>query len=74
MLLVEEKKFYQYLDHPEIGEGGYHGLTPSFIMSKCPAEMKRSPLIGEHNEVILKEVLGMSDDDIESLITDEVLE
>ena len=68
------RKFYQFLEHPEIGEGGYCGLTPSFIMSKCPVEMKRSPLMGEHNEVILKEMLGMTDDEIETLIVDEVLE
>jgi benzylsuccinate CoA-transferase BbsF subunit len=68
------RKFYQFLEHPEIGEGGYHGITPSFIMSKCPVEMKRSPLMGEHSEIILKEMLGMSDDDIETLIADEVLE
>jgi len=66
--------FYQFLSHPEIGEGGYHGLTPSFIMSKCPVELNRAPLMGEHNEVVLKELLGMSDSTIEDLIAEDVLE
>jgi len=66
--------FYKHLEHPEIGEGGFHALTPSFIMSKSPVEIKRSPLIGEHNEFILKKILGMRDDEIEELIMEEVLE
>ncbi len=42
-----------------------------FIMSKTPRELtKPSPLIGEHNEYVFKELLGMADDEIAEHIID----
>jgi len=49
-------------------------VAPSFILSKCPCEVKRSPLLGEHNEYALKELLGMSDEEVAMLIKEGVLE
>jgi len=70
---LKHRNFYQRLQHPEIGEGEYRGVTPSFILSKCPWKINRAPLMGEHNEVVLKEILGMSDEEIQELIDTEVL-
>jgi benzylsuccinate CoA-transferase BbsF subunit len=70
---MAHRRFYQKLHHPEIKDHQYRGVTPSFILSKNPAEVKRAPLMGEHNESILKEILGLSDEDIEQLILEEVL-
>jgi crotonobetainyl-CoA:carnitine CoA-transferase CaiB-like acyl-CoA transferase len=40
-------------------------------MSKTPRELnKPSPLIGEHNEYVFKELLGMTDDEIAEHIID----
>ena len=36
----------------------------SFKLSASPARIERSPMLGEHTDEILKEVLGMSDADI----------
>ena len=48
---------------------------PQFTLSKTPADMRTAQaMIGEHNGLILKEFLGMSDDEIADLIADEVLE
>lgn len=66
------RHFFQELAHPEIGK--YHGVTPSFIMSKCPCEIRRSPLMGEHNEYVLKDILGMSDGEVDELIREGVVE
>jgi formyl-CoA transferase len=33
-------------------------------LSDSPAEVKRSPLLGEHNEEILSKVLGYSSDEV----------
>jgi len=33
-------------------------------LSASPAVVKRSPMLGEHTDEILKEVLGLSDADI----------
>ena len=70
---LKHRNYYWQLTHPEIGEGNYRGVTPSFIMSKCPCEITRAPLMGEHNEYVLKEILGMSDKEIEELIEMEVV-
>lgn len=34
----------------------------------------RAPSIGEHNEFILKELFGLSDDEVADLVAAEVLE
>jgi benzylsuccinate CoA-transferase BbsF subunit len=60
------------LDHPEIGK--YHGVAPSFILSKFPYELQRSPLMGEHNEDVLKDILGMSDEEVDELIRESIIE
>lgn len=70
---LKHRRYFQRLEHPEIGEGSYRGITPSFIMSRCPTEIRRAPLMGEHNEYVLKTVLGMSDEEIDELIEEEVL-
>jgi crotonobetainyl-CoA:carnitine CoA-transferase CaiB-like acyl-CoA transferase len=42
-----------------------------FILSKTPRELTRaSPLVGEHNEYVFKELLKMSDDEIAEHLID----
>ena len=53
------------VDHPERGK--YLTVGMPVKLSDSPAEVKRSPLLGEHNEEILAEVLGYSADDIEAI-------
>ena len=60
------------LDHPEVGK--YYALGPSFILSKSPCEVRRAPLLGEHNEYAMKELLGMSDEEIAELVKEGVIE
>ena len=70
---MRHRKFYRELTHPEIKNSRYRGVTPSFIMSACTVEIRRAPLMGEHNEAILKEKLGLSDQEIDRLIQDEII-
>lgn len=51
------------VDHPERGK--YLTVGNPIKLSDSPSEVKRSPLLGEHTEVVLKTVLGFEDDDIE---------
>jgi len=60
------------LDHPEIGE--YHAPASPYILSKSPLELGRAPLLGEHNEYALKELLGMSDEEITELVIEGAVE
>ena len=51
------------VDHPTRGK--YLTVGNPIKLSDSPSEVSRSPLLGEHTEEILKEVLGMSVDEIQ---------
>jgi formyl-CoA transferase len=50
------------VDHPE--RGPYLSVGCPIKMSDSPVEVERSPLLGEHTEEILRDVLGYSPDEI----------
>jgi benzylsuccinate CoA-transferase BbsF subunit len=55
------------LEHPEIGPHIYQ--PPPYRLSKTPPELTMpAPCVGQHNEYILKDVLGMSDDEVAALV------
>lgn len=63
---------FQELDHPEIGS--HHVPSPHYILSKAVPRIQRAPLIGEHNEYVLKTILGVSDEEIAELVIEGALE
>ena len=69
---LKSRQLFWQLDHPEVGK--YHAERSPFILSKSPCEVRRAPLLGEHNEYVLKEILGMSDEQIVDLVVAEVIE
>ncbi len=69
---LAHRHHYWKLDHPEIGE--YVAPGPPFRLSKTPAEVHRAPLLGEHNEYVLKELLKIPDEEVVELIVEEALE
>jgi len=71
-LQLKHRHYFWSLDHPEVGQ--YRTARPSFALAKTPCEMRRAPLLGEHNEYALKEVLGMSDAEIAELVIEGVIE
>ena len=70
---LRHRNYYHEIRHPEIRKGRYRGVAPSFILSKNPADISRAPLMGEHNEEVLKEMLGMTDSEIKDLIAKGIL-
>jgi crotonobetainyl-CoA:carnitine CoA-transferase CaiB-like acyl-CoA transferase len=66
------RHFYRNLEHPEVGK--YVAPRPLFVLSKSACEVRRAPLLGEHNEYVLKKVLGMSDEEIAKLVEEGVIE
>ncbi len=50
------------VDHPE--RGAYLTVGNPIKLSDSPADVRRSPLLGEHTDEILKDVVGLGDDDI----------
>lgn len=64
--------FYVYLDHPEAGHNAYDG--PMFRLSASPARLQGpAPLLGEHNDYVLREVLGYDDERIAELLVEQVV-
>jgi formyl-CoA transferase len=53
------------VDHPQ--RGPYLTVGMPVKLSASPAEVKRSPLLGEHNAEILKEVLGYSAEEVNAI-------
>jgi formyl-CoA transferase len=53
------------VDHPE--RGRYLTVGCPIKMSDSPVEVVRSPLLGEHTEEILRDVLGYSDDELSEI-------
>jgi formyl-CoA transferase len=56
---VKLRNMYVELDHPERGKWSNVGMP--IKLSASPAKIERSPLLGEHTEEILREVLDYSD-------------
>jgi formyl-CoA transferase len=50
------------VDHP--GRGKYLTVGNPIKLSDSPADVRRSPLLGEHTEEILRKVLGYSDKEV----------
>lgn len=70
---LKHRGFFQWLDHAECGPMPYDGLQ--FLLSKTPGKLRMPhALVGQHNELILKQFLSLSDDEISDLIAEEVLE
>jgi formyl-CoA transferase len=53
------------VDHPTRGK--YLSVGNPIKLSDSPAEVKRSPLLGEHTEEILREVLGYSAEEVAAI-------
>ena len=53
------------VDHPVRGK--YLTVGNPVKLSDSPADVKRSPLLGEHTEEILRDVLGYKDKDVEEI-------
>ncbi len=70
---LKHREHFQFLDHPEIGP--YASDRSEFNLSKTPGSLDTpAPLLGEHTEYVLREVIGLSEDEYRSLKEDGVLE
>ncbi|MBI2854081.1 MAG: CoA transferase [Chloroflexi bacterium] len=68
---VKQRGVYREVNHPLIGRF----LAPAwpFILSETPCEIRHGPLIGQDNNRIITEILGMSDAELVELVNSKVL-
>jgi crotonobetainyl-CoA:carnitine CoA-transferase CaiB-like acyl-CoA transferase len=69
---LKQRQFYWKLEHPGIGSFTYNGMPAR--LSKTPYEIKRAPRLGEHNEYVSTEFLGMSAEEFNRLTSKGVFE
>jgi formyl-CoA transferase len=62
---VKLREMYVEVDHPERGK--WYNLGCPIKLSDSPVTVERSPLLGEHTEEVLSEVLGYDADTIGTL-------
>ena len=69
---LQARKTYLEVDHPTTGTDFI--ANSAWALSDNPTEIRqRSPLLGEHNRRIFKELLGMSDEEIAQLEAEKVI-
>jgi crotonobetainyl-CoA:carnitine CoA-transferase CaiB-like acyl-CoA transferase len=69
---LRQRESFVKLTHPVIGECNHP--APALKLSKSPSHIKTSPCLGEHNEYVLFELLGISDEEFVELLNEGVLE
>lgn len=69
---LKARGFFVEIDHPQAGKLKYPGLPYRF--SNTPMQVtKRAPLLGEHNEAVLRDRLGYSKEDLAAVRTEGVI-
>jgi benzylsuccinate CoA-transferase BbsF subunit len=67
---LEARHYWNPLHHDVMGVQKFEPQS-CFILSKTPRQIKMpSPLVGQHNEYVFKDLIGMSDDEIAEHIID----
>ena len=70
---LEHRRHFAALDHPEMGR--YHIATIPFHLSKSENRpTSPAPLFGQHTDLVLREFLKLSDEEIAELVIDGALE
>ncbi len=69
---LKERGFFETLTRPEVGTHPYPSHNAKF--SKTPGRIHwPSPVLGQHNEHVLGELLGMSEEEIANLADKEII-
>lgn len=70
---LKHREHFQFLEHPEMGL--YPTDRSELILSLTPGSLDTpAPLLGQHTEQVLREIIGLSEKEYRSLEDDGVLE
>ncbi len=65
------RKHFRFMEHQVIGRHAYDG--PAYVLSKTPDGQTAAHTLGQHNEYVYKEILGISEDQIAELLIEGVI-
>ena len=69
---VKARGLINEVEHPVMGKKVV--INPSWKLSETPARIKKaSPLLGEHNEDVFCDLLGMSKTEVSHLMEEKVI-
>jgi len=67
-----ERGFYEVVEREVVGTHPYPGSP--IRLSKTPAHIRMpAPCLGEHNEYILENIVGLSKDEIQELVDEQII-
>ncbi len=70
---LRHRHHFQVLNHPEMGPCAYEGFP--FELSRTPSKLAMpAPCLGQHNEYVCTDLLGLSDSEFVDLLKEGVLE
>src|SRR5581483_6923417 len=68
---LKERQLWTEVEHPELGKALVERW--GFRLSRAPAAPpQRAPLLGEHNDYVFQEVLGLSEDEVNEYLIEGV--
>lgn len=66
---LRAREHFRWLEHPEAGPHAYN--TPPFKLSATPADVHLpAPLLGQHTEYVLRDLLGMTEEEVNDLMVE----
>ena len=69
---LNERDTYAEIDHPHVGAEMLYGVPWRF--SRTPGSVRNpAPLLGQHNDYVLSELLGMDEVGIARLVDEQVV-
>ncbi len=69
---LQERQAYLEVEHPHVGIEWLYGMP--WLLGDTPGNIRTpAPLLGEHNALVFRELLGLSAEDVERLQESEVI-
>jgi benzylsuccinate CoA-transferase BbsF subunit len=68
----KHRQTFREVEYPGIGKYRTQ-VGAHFLLSKYDYDIRHAPLLGEHNEYVIKELLGVPDDEYDKLVEEEVI-
>jgi crotonobetainyl-CoA:carnitine CoA-transferase CaiB-like acyl-CoA transferase len=72
-LQLRHRGTFHEVEYPGIGKMRSHSGA-HFLMSKYKYDLAPAPTLGEHNEYVFKQIVGLPDSEYDTLVKDGVID